>query len=117
MNRRQRFHGRGILTALLIAPRDFNYTNCEKCERTLYYTYLGEACPCCGNIITDFQHGRLPKAKGNGHSPKREGNKRARGRGNRHKRRAFPRSRRDGRAGVQANPATKAVADSVTGKM
>lgn len=62
-----------MLAALLIAPRDFNYTNCVKCEKSLYYTYLGEPCPTCGEIVTDFQHGQFPKASatvtenGNGH--------------------------------------------------
>ncbi|HEX8746847.1 MAG TPA: hypothetical protein VF717_06570 [Pyrinomonadaceae bacterium] len=77
MNRKQPFKAVGVLAAILISPRDFLYTNCEKCEVTLYYTYVGEECPFCGTIITDFQQGRLPKAEvtttsnGNGHKRRR----------------------------------------------
>ncbi len=108
MDRRQRFKGRGILTALLIAPRDFNYTNCATCQRTLYYTYVGEACPFCGTIVEDFQHGKLPTSAENGNritAPKLRGRRRAR----RHVRRTerSPRSKRvDERAGARANPST-----------
>lgn len=67
MNRKQPFKAVGVLAAILISPRNFLYTNCEKCERTLYYTYAGESCPFCGTVVTDFQRGQLPKTEnGNG---------------------------------------------------
>jgi hypothetical protein len=49
-----------VLGALLIAPRDFLTTFCERCRRTLYYTYAGEPCPFCETLVERVFEGRIP---------------------------------------------------------
>lgn len=47
---------------LLVSPRDFLTTFCEKCRTSLYYTYVGEECPHCGEVVTTAFAGRIPIA-------------------------------------------------------
>jgi hypothetical protein len=49
-----------VLALLLFAPRDFLTTFCERCRRTLYYTYAGEECPFCGSVVEHVFEGRIP---------------------------------------------------------
>lgn len=63
--RKSLFNGSGLLAALLIAGRNFNYTVCNSgkgsCRnRKLYYAYLGEECPHCGVAVTIHIRGQIP---------------------------------------------------------
>jgi hypothetical protein len=60
MNRRTHLDGNGALAALMVAPREFCYTHCVPCNRNLYYTEKGEACPFCGTIVEIFVAGDIP---------------------------------------------------------
>ena len=60
MDRRKPQFASGVLAALLISPRYFHYTVCAVCERSLFYTYVGELCPFCNTEVTEGHSGQLP---------------------------------------------------------
>lgn len=54
----------GFISSLQIAPRDYHYTVCnsQACAgRKLFYTYVGEACPHCGETVNVFVEGEVPR--------------------------------------------------------
>lgn len=61
--RRLKFRASGALASLLISPRGWCYTVCASCGRALFYTYIGEPCPFCEQVVTSFVEGDLPKPK------------------------------------------------------
>lgn len=62
MSRKLPMSASRVLAWLLVAPRDFLTTFCEKCRRTLYYTYVGETCPFCEAAVEMAFEGRVPIA-------------------------------------------------------
>lgn len=60
MSRRLPRSASRVLAWLMVAPREFLTTFCERCRRSLYYTYPGETCPFCDTEVGAFVEGRIP---------------------------------------------------------